>query len=479
MSRKHPQLTDGHLRHAAIVTQDHIDLHYGRASAVTKSVTRERQTIDPVHARITTPAPMDLFISYRKLPPSPLNWLKAARAAMVWRAHSGLSSITIFARLFGWLFRFPSDVVRFMYISSGVWIRQFHRSRLQQFGDLIFAASVNGLMPRDYYRCDIARFERKGSFFDVIPYQLYATPLQVLSRCRGTSHLKMVRNKSAFYEHCKATGLPVPNSFYTLTENQDASGTLRLPPSDDFIIKPAIGSQGKGIAIWRHCPAARSWESSGRSRDAKALVSELSALAAATPGGLILQEVLINNAAIEPFAPFALSTFRTVTIMNENGDPEVVVSQFRTATKQGSAVDNFHAGGCLFHVDLANGVFGKGEQGDYSARPVSWERHPANGSRVSGAPVPQLAEICALAKRAHSTLPELLCVGWDIANTSRGLVIVEANVPPGLQPSQQVQMRGFATTRFMQLLSHHCKKWIEENEGPSSRFRVSAGRPKA
>lgn len=136
-------------------------------------------------ARITTPAPFDLFISYRDAEPTPLNWLKAARAAMVWRAHAGLGSLAIAGRLLGWFYRFPSDLLRYMWRCSATWKRHFHRTRLQQFLDIVAAAAGNGLMPRDYYRCDIAKKGRGEGFFDVIPYQLYATPLEVLAHERS------------------------------------------------------------------------------------------------------------------------------------------------------------------------------------------------------------------------------------------------------------------------------------------------------
>ena len=425
-------------------------------------------------ARITTPAPFDLFISYRDAEPTPLNWLKAARAAMVWRAHAGLGSLAIAGRLLGWFYRFPSDLLRYMWRCSATWKRHFHRTRLQQFRDIVAAAAGNGLMPRDYYRCDIAKKGRGEGFFDVIPYQLYATPLEVLAHERSAGELETTRNKAAFYAFFSERGMPVPGVLGLLGLER-GPGTF-LPPARDFLVKPATGGQGRGISIWRYQPETGQWKSQGRTADAGTLLKGLEEQAATTPGGLVVQEVLANGQEIVPFAPFALSTFRTVTVLDEKGEPTVVVGQFRTATKAESPVDNFHAGGCLFHIDLESGRFGKGEQGDYCDNPVSIERHPATGNQISGVAVPRLAEIRALALRAHALLPSLPCIGWDIAVTEGGPVLVEANVPPGLQPTQQVQVGGFARTRFMSILAHHARTWIEENEPPGSRFRVGADR---
>ncbi|MBU0583793.1 MAG: hypothetical protein KKB66_14855 [Alphaproteobacteria bacterium] len=427
-------------------------------------------------ARITTPAPFDLFVSYRKAEPTPLNWLKAARAAMVWRAHAGLGSLAIAGRLLGWFFRFPPDLLRFMWRYSAIWKRHFHRTRPQQFLDLVAAAAGNGLMPRDYYRCDIATKKRKASFFDVIPYQLYATPLEALSHQPGSREdLERTRDKAAFYAFCAGKGLPVPTVYGLIRCSTDSAETGLLPPGD-FLVKPARGGQGKGIAIWRHELETGKWSSRGRTYAAGSLLRHLGKQAAATPGGFVLQEVLENGQEIRPFAPFALSTFRIVTMLDESSEPTVVVGQFRTATMADSPVDNFHAGGCLFHIDLATGLFGKGERGDYSENPKTIEQHPATGNQISGVPVPRLDEILSLALRAHRVVPALTCIGWDVAVTTRGPVLIEANVPPGLQPTQQVQVGGFVRTRFMRLLAHQCRRWIEENEPAGSRFRVGADR---
>ena len=435
-------------------------------------------TVDPKNARITTPAPVELFRDYRKLAPSPVVWLRAARAAMVWRARPGWRAATIYLRLVGWIVRFPPDVVRFMYRHGRTWKETFGRSYLQQAGDMCVIAVANALMPRDYYRCDIARKHNTDAFFHIVPYGLFATPVTVISAASGDGSAAIIDNKWELGKKLARNGIPTPATYALIRGSASVApdGSKPVLPETDLLIKPAAEFQGQGISVWRYDSATKRWSNGQQSLDLQGLLAELGRRSADMNGGAVVQEVLRNHADIQPFAPFALSTFRTVTMIDETGNPTVVICQFRTASDPASVVDNFHAGGCLFFVDTARGCFGEGEDGSYSIEPVSMREHPATKAPMTGVTVPGLDKVLALAVEAHRLFPELPCIGWDIAQCDKGPVVIEANVPPGLQPTQQVSMGGFVQTRYMELLGYHAKRWIEENEPPQSRFRVGAKR---
>ena len=55
--------------------------------------------------------------------------------------------------------------------------------------------------------------------------------------------------------------------------------------------------------------------------------------------------------------------------MNEAGDPEIVEAYYRTSTRAEAAVDNFHAGGMLFPLDIASGRLRPGCTSGFAADP--------------------------------------------------------------------------------------------------------------
>ena len=60
--------------------------------------------------------------------------------------------------------------------------------------------------------------------------------------------------------------------------------------------------------------------------------------------------------------------------------------------------------------------------------PGEIHEHPNSGRRISGAPLPFASEMMELALAAHRALDEPLSVGWDIAATEDGVLVIEANL---------------------------------------------------
>ena len=60
-----------------------------------------------------------------------------------------------------------------------------------------------------------------------------------------------------------------------------------------------------------------------------------------------------------------------------------------------------------------------------------FEKHPDTGITFIGYQIPMLPEAIALAKKAAMVIPQMRHVGWDIAITPDGPVIVEGNEHPG------------------------------------------------
>lgn len=433
----------------------------------TSPITR---TIRPSMARITTPAPLDLFVSFRKRPPTSMNWVKAARAAAVWRARPGIAGLAIHLRLAGWPLRFLPEALHHLWKHGKLWQETFGRSRLEQFRDMVAAASYNALMPKDYYQCQMARLDRSGTFFELFSHQLYVTPLMVLA---NPAAARLVNNKRHLSAVLSAAEIPTPAIFAVVDDGKlrDLSGSAARLPRRDFLVKPAAGLQGGGISIWRYGADDR-WSCAGESLDEAALTARLIRLSGTMRGGALVQEALTNHPCMAKIAPYALSTFRVVTVLDEAGRPEVVICQFRSATEPSSVVDNYHAGGCLFAIDVEAKTFGVGFQLDFAEHPRVIESHPATGAPIAGQPVPGLDEACALALDAHRLFPEVVCIGWDVAYTGRGHVILEGNAPPGIQPSQQIAVGDRARRRFIDLIGFHARQWLETSEPPGSRFLV-------
>lgn len=239
-------------------------------------------------------------------------------------------------------------------------------------------------------------------------------------------------DKARFYARCRDAGLPHPPVVALVSDGRLVSGGD--PSARDLVAKPADGEGGDGVIL---LPTG----------------TELEVALAGTRGRLVVQPRVATHPDLADLALNALPTVRVVTILDEAGRPEVVSATFRFASVPEAAVDNMKAGGLIAAVDLATGALGvacKGYGGEDHAV------HPVTGAPVEGRRLPGWAEVKALAVRAHAeAFADYVLIGWDLAMTPEGPVLIEGNGKPGVLMPQRAARRGLGEGRYGQLLAHH------------------------
>lgn len=143
-------------------------------------------------------------------------------------------------------------------------------------------------------------------------------------------------------------------------------------------------------------------------------------------GCCVVEEVLNQGYEIAKYHPQSANTLRVITNVN-GGDPEIILCTARFGTGD-SVIDN----GCVSAgVDLETGtIITPGREAQKSGRHL---RHPDTGYPILGATVPYWDELVAFAKEIAMVVPEQRIVGWDLALSVDGWVIIEGNTRPGLQ----------------------------------------------
>lgn len=256
---------------------------------------------------------------------------------------------------------------------------------------------------------------------------------------KGWSAGCALADKIRFHARCRAAGLPHPETVAVLVDGRLAKAAD--PRGRELIAKPADGEGGDGLQVL------------GRFADGADLAARLPAGLRARRGATVIQPRIAVHAALAELALNALPTVRVVTILNEAGAPEVVGGTLRFAADPEACVDNMKAGGLIAPVDLASGVLGpacKGYGGGDHAR------HPVTGATITGRVLPQWPAIRALCVRAHATaFDDYALVGWDIAMTPEGPMLIEGNGKPSLLLMQRAARHGLGEGRYGVLLAHH------------------------
>lgn len=143
-------------------------------------------------------------------------------------------------------------------------------------------------------------------------------------------------------------------------------------------------------------------------------------------GKMVVEEVIQQSPEMAVFHKESVNTIRIVTY-NDRSEIRVVGTSIRMGTGN-SIVDN----GCLSAgVDPETGIIiSKGRHANGMDRCIF---HPDTNVQILGTKVPRWEEAKALAIRLSSKIPEQKIIGWDLALSVDGWVIVEGNTRPGIQ----------------------------------------------
>ncbi|GBG34444.1 Hypothetical Protein FCC1311_106682 [Hondaea fermentalgiana] len=157
-------------------------------------------------------------------------------------------------------------------------------------------------------------------------------------------------------------------------------------------------------------------------------------------GDWIIQEVLSNDSPIKELLPddAPLSTFRVITLSEHETNEITALSCVWRAGMAGAKTDHK---AIFFDVDVPGGVFKKGASNanwyqlgvtkafksrGTTAHEISM--HPDNQKTIAGEKIDAEA-IVSFATRAHkSMMPRVPLVGWDVALTEKGMVMLECNL---------------------------------------------------
>jgi hypothetical protein len=183
-----------------------------------------------------------------------------------------------------------------------------------------------------------------------------------------------------------------------------------LEKHEDFLAKPINGSCGKNIEKIH-------------TADYKSLDELYDHLVGKE---FELEEIIKQHEDVSKIYPGSINTVRVVTIL-KNGKAHVMATYFRIGNN-GKFVDNFNSGGMVAPV---NEETGEVMQSAIDKNKNLYDVHPATGAKIKGFKFPYWDKVLEMVNEASQVIPEMGYVGWDVAFTPNGPVLVEANDFPG------------------------------------------------
>lgn len=151
----------------------------------------------------------------------------------------------------------------------------------------------------------------------------------------------------------------------------------------------------------------------------------------------LLEELVVQHPEMASLSRKSVNTLRVMTA-NINNKTEIIFMCLRIGNGI-SYVDNFHQGGMAVNIDIKNGIIcSNAIDKDLN----KYEYHPHSKKKFIGFAIPYFNEIKDLVINASKVVPEIQVVGWDIAITKKGPLIIEGNRRPGFDIVQVLSNRG-------------------------------------
>jgi alpha-L-glutamate ligase-like protein len=301
----------------------------------------------------------------------------------------------------------------------------------------------------------------------------------VLGINRRNSEFILARNRRERYPHvddkrltkriCEEAGIPVPKTYAIVERHGDVRRIQEIvAPFGSFVVKPARGAGGRGIAVVASHETESYVGPSGSVTTLAELRYHLSTILsglyslANRPDCAIIEQRLVCHPA---FQRVAVEGTPDVRVILYRGVPAMAMIRLPTRISQGRA--NLHQGAIAAGVDV---LTGRTLGGVWFNQAIT--RHPDTGEPITGFDVPFWAEILFASMRLADALG-LGYIGADfVVDAELGPVVLEANARPGLsiQIANQEGLRPRlhyidAQPDERRLLEHRLDVVVELSEG--------------
>ena len=255
--------------------------------------------------------------------------------------------------------------------------------------------------------------------------------------------LHILRNKVLFNYYYRSFNLPVTNFFgfyhphsglssdgILLTSQEELKHYLQVKKPDSLVIKPVGGGRGKKVMVIDKIDYQEE-SLNFRLPDEKVLCFEklfekVEAISLKKSySGCLLEEKVLQNETLNRINPASVNTVRVATFLNKSNQAEVHLAVFRLGRAHAS-VDNISQGGLVVGVNIEDGTLGEGVYYTKFGRD-RYSEHPDTGVKFTGLKIPYWDEIIDLCKNAARVSPFCRSIGWDVAVTADGPVLLEGN----------------------------------------------------
>lgn len=132
----------------------------------------------------------------------------------------------------------------------------------------------------------------------------------------------------------------------------------------------------------------------------------------------IIEEAIVQHPKMNVLYPGSINTIRFITLV-EKKDVKLLGASLRIGN--GKDIDN---GGIYASVDIVKGELDSIAYNNFGEK---FEKHPITNHTIKGFKIPFWEDVVEICKKAALEVPDVRCVGWDVAMSEKGPLLIEGN----------------------------------------------------
>ena len=325
-----------------------------------------------------------------------------------------------------------------------------------QVSDFRFFHRVIGISPMEFHRYRL--WDRSRPIAARLAFLSHTEQRTIEFAINPPLAVAALNDKAAAVVRLAQVGIRVPHTVGHLELSLNAASGRQLADvtaslqllleqslPNGVVFKPNRGQGGYRILVYRHATSTHLTSLDGSVVPVEAVAKLLLQVAASRWN---VESRLLTHPSLLRFAPFAVPSMRVLSFRSVKGKLLLGPASLKLPLGT-SGVDNFGSGNLASSVDLVTGRVGAAVTLDGERQIVA---HPTTGEPLGTLILPDLAEALALVRAAANELAELPLLGWDVAFSSDGPVILEGNAWAGVDILQMPMEAGLVTGPFAAML---------------------------
>jgi Sugar-transfer associated ATP-grasp len=305
----------------------------------------------------------------------------------------------------------------------------------------LWTAIRHNVLPSEYYAYGLWQPDRRMNVDNYLYMNECTRLFKALNR---PSQPNPIDDKLAFHEICKAHAIPTPAVLAAFAPARrlvdfDSDG----PPKHDLFVKASTGSSRAERFRWHGIDFA---SNRGCRLKPEELGGYLADRARTENLTLIVQPVLSNHPDLRVQPNRALATARLVTGRSSDGEvtPIFCVMYFGLADQMTS-----HSN-CVTLIDVAKGRFMPAPPQDSPGASIFRYREFGSNDVCT---LPNWNAALQHVRVAHHVCPDFVFVGWDVAFTPHGVMVLEGNANWEAAAYQMLRGEPLGCTKFADILA--------------------------